>query len=129
MEKLRNIAIYYIILGIVLLLSFVFFQLWRLSIIGIALLLIYLVLRYLFRVKSFPVRWSEEKMRIWNVFFYLHPLLLVVSILWYVYRPFHQSVVLPRNYEGLVVIDYGQPDGQEKNWTGTFLGMGGRRLI
>jgi hypothetical protein len=129
MKKLRNISIYYIVLGILLFCSFWFSQLWRLSIIGIVLFFIYFILRFIFKVKTFQVHWSKNKMRLWDTFLYLHPILLVISIICYVYRPFNQTVILPKNYEGVVVIDYDISDGQEENWTGTFLGMGGSRLI
>jgi hypothetical protein len=129
MKKLRNISIYYIVLGILLFCSILFSKLWKLSIIGVILFFIYLILRFIFKVKTFQVHWSKDKMSLWNHFFYLHPLLLVVFILWYSDRSFNQTIILPKNYEGVVVIDYDMSDGQEENWTGTFLGMGGSRLI
>jgi hypothetical protein len=129
MKKLRNISIYYIVLGILLFCSILFSKLWKLSIIGIILFFLYLILYFIFKVKTFQVHWSKNKMSLWNLFFYLHPIFLVVFILWYSDRPFNQTVILPKNYEGVVVIDYDISDGQEENWTGAFLGMGGSRLI
>lgn len=129
MKKLRNISIYYIVLGILLFCSIFFSKLWKLSIIGVILFFIYLILRFIFKVKTFQVHWSKDKMSLWNHFFYLHPILLVVFILWYSDRPFNQTIILPKNYEGVVVIDYDISDGQEENWTETFLGMGGSRLV
>jgi hypothetical protein len=46
-----------------------------------------------------------------------------------VYRPFNQTILLPKSYEGIVIIEYGQEDGQEEKRMGSFLGMGGSRII
>ncbi len=129
MKRLRNIAIYYIILGILLMLSFWFFKLWKLSIIGVLLLIIYFILRYLFGVKTIPNNLSKSKLLFFDLFFYVHPILIVALIWWYTAKPFKQIILLPQGYTGIVVIDYDRKDGQEKKWMNSFLGIGGSRLI
>jgi hypothetical protein len=39
------------------------------------------------------------------------------------------TIIIPKNYEGLVVIEYDRPDGQPKVWTGGFFGIGASRVI
>ena len=131
MKKLRNIAIYYIVLG--LLCGTVFwwylFGLWRLAVIGTILGVVYLFLRFVLGLRAVAVERPNKKLIVWDVFFYLHPIILIICFLWYVDKPFNQTIVLPISYEGIVVIEYDRKDGQPKEWINTFLGLGGSRLI
>ena len=36
---------------------------------------------------------------------------------------------MPKGYEGIVIIEYGKEDGQEEKRIGSFLGIGGSRII
>jgi heme/copper-type cytochrome/quinol oxidase subunit 2 len=110
-------------------LSFWFFKLWKLSILGILLLIIYFVLKYLFGVKTIPNNLSKSKLLFFDLFLYVHPILIVALIWWYTAKPFNQIILLPQGYTGVVVIDYDKKDGQEKKWMNRFLGIGGSRLI
>jgi hypothetical protein len=86
MKKLRNIAIYYIVLG--LLCGTVFwwylFGLWRLAVIGTILGIVYLFLRFVLGLRAVAVERPNKKLIVWDVFFYLHPIILIICFLWYV---------------------------------------------
>ncbi len=131
MKKLRNIAIYYIVLG--LLCGTVFwwwlFGLWRLAVVGVVLGALYLFLRFVWGLKTNTDEQPKNKLIIWDILFYAHPILLIALVLWYVEKPFNQTIVLPKEYEGVVVIDYDRESGQPKERINTFLGLGGSRLI
>ncbi len=129
MKRLRNVGIYYMIFGIILALSFVFFQLWRISILGVFILLMYLLLRFGLKKKEIITRFNKRQLKNLDFFLAILPILYLSLSLWYVWRPYRQSVILPVNYEGVVAIQYNKPNGQEKNWTGGFLGIGASRLI
>ena len=129
MKRLRNIAVYYIVLGILCLCSFWLYGFWPLAIIGFILLCIYIFLRFVCGIKNIQFKTSKSKFFIWDIFLYLHPIILIVSILLYLTKPFKQVIVLPKDYEGVVVIKYDQTNGQPKLWIDNFLGFGGYRLI
>ncbi|CAA0149566.1 hypothetical protein ACE1MK_15315 [Tenacibaculum maritimum] len=129
MKRLRNTGIYYTIFGILLAISFVFFQLWRISILGIFLLLIYLILRFGFKKKEIATRLDRRQLQKLDFFLAIFPILYVILTLWYVWRPYKQSIILPKGYEGVVAIQYNKPNGLVKKWTGGFLGIGASRLI
>lgn len=129
MKRLRNTAIYYIIFGALLAASFFFFKLWPISILGILLLLTYLILRFGFKKKNIKNNLTKQQLILWDAFLILLPFIYVILFSWYVWRPYNQAIVLPKNYEGIVAIQYNKPDGQPKEWTGGFLGIGASRLI
>lgn len=60
---------------------------------------------------------------------YAHPVLLTMSIFYYLTMPYRQTIILPKGYEGLVVIQYDEPQGAPKEYTGGFLGLGRSWLI
>ncbi len=59
---------------------------------------------------------------------YAHPVLLTMSVFYYLTMPYRQTIILPKGYEGLVVIQYDEPKGS-KEYTGGFLGIGRSWLI
>jgi hypothetical protein len=83
----------------------------------------------LFGVKTIPNNLSKSKLLFFDLFLYVHPILIVALIWWYTAKPFNQIILLPQGYTGVVVIDYDKKDGQEKKWMNRFLGIGGSRLI
>ncbi|MDE1206854.1 hypothetical protein [Tenacibaculum larymnensis] len=129
MKRLRNTAIYYIIFGALLTVSFFFFKLWPISILGILLLLFYLILRFGFKKKNIKNNLTKQQLILWDAFLILFPFIYVILFSWYVWRPYNQAIILPKNYEGIVAVQYNIPDGQAKEWTGGFLGIGASRLI
>ncbi|WP_417785151.1 hypothetical protein [Tenacibaculum sp.] len=129
MKRLRNTAIYYIIFGALLAASFFFFKLWPISILGLLLLLAYLVLRFGFKKKNIKNNLTKQQLILWDAFLILFPFIYVIVFSWFVWRPYKQAIVLPKNYEGIVAVQYNKPDGQPKEWTGGFLGIGASRLI
>ncbi len=60
---------------------------------------------------------------------YIHPFLIILSVGYYLEMPYRQTIVLPKGYEGLVVIQYNEPQGTPKEYTGGFLGIGRSWLI
>ncbi|MCF6350653.1 MAG: hypothetical protein L3J23_06420 [Flavobacteriaceae bacterium] len=128
MKRLRNISIYYIIFGVLCAISFIYFQLWRILIPGVALLIIFLILRFIFRIKTLPPKLNKTQSLYVSVFLYALPILFIFWVSWYGERPFRQTIIIPENYEGVIAIQYGQYDGQ-RQWTGGFLGIGASRLI
>lgn len=49
--------------------------------------------------------------------------------MWYLTKPFNQTIVLPKGYQGVVTIECEQKEGQPKKWIDESLGIGGSRLI
>lgn len=129
MKRLRNIGIYYTLFGILLLVSFIFTNLWRISILGIFLLLIYFTIRIGFKKKKIETKLTKSQLILWDLFSVLFPFIYVALTCWYVSRPYKQTIVIPKNYEGVVAIQYNEPNGQEKKWIGGFLGIRSSRLI
>lgn len=129
MKRLRNVGIYYTLFGIGLLLSFVYALLWPISLLGIALFLLFLILRFGFKKKRFPIKITEVQLRYWDLFLIAFPFFYVGLINWYVSRPYRQTVILPAGYEGVVAVQFDKPNGQAKNWTGGFLGICASRSI
>lgn len=128
MKRLRNISIYYIIFGVLCALSYVAFQLWRILIPGVFLFVLFLILRFIFRIKTLPSELTKNQSLYVRVFLYALPILFTIWVNWYTERPFRQTIIIPENYEGIIALQYGQHDGQ-KQWTGGFLGIGASRLI
>ncbi len=128
MKRLRNISIYYIIFGVLCAISFIYFQLWRILIPGVVLLIIYLILRFIFRIKTLPPKLNKNQSLFISIFLYALPILFIFWVNWYGERPYRQTIIIPENYEGVIAIKYGQYDGQ-RQWTGGFLGIGASRLI
>lgn len=129
MKRLRNTAIYYIVFGILLALSFAFFKLWPIALVGIALLVVYVVLRFAFHTKQLPRVFTKEQLPYWDWFLGLSPFLYAALSLWYVWRPYRQTIILPQDYEGVVAVQYDKPNGQPKKWTTGFLKICPSRLI
>lgn len=109
--------------------SFVFTNLWRISIVGIALLLFYFFLKIVYKKKEIVTRLTKEQLQFWNFILIILPFIYILSVSWYVWRPYNQTIILPEKYEGVVVVQYDRPDGQSKKWTGGFLGIGASRII
>ncbi len=128
MKRFRNISIYYIIFGVLCALSYVAFQLWRILIPGVILFVVFLILRFVFRIKKLPPKLTKSQSLYVSIFLYALPILFTIWVYWYTERPFRQTIIIPENYEGVVAIKYGQEDGQ-RQWTGGFLGIGASRLI
>ncbi|AWG25826.1 hypothetical protein [Flavobacterium kingsejongi] len=129
MKRLRNIAIYYIVLGILCFCSFWLYGFWKLSIIGVVLLIVYFLLRFVFKIKNIAFNISKSKFIVWDCFLYLLPIIFITFSFWYLTKPFNQTIVLPKGYQGIITIEYDQKEGQPKKWIGESLGMGGSRLI
>lgn len=129
MKRLRNIAIYYIVLGILCFCSFWLYGYWKLAIIGAIGLIFYLVLRFVFKNKSISINISKRTLFVWDCFLYSLPILFIIFSWLYLTKPFNQTIVLPKGYEGIVTIEYEQKDGQPKKWIDESFGMGGSRLI
>ncbi|MET4080469.1 hypothetical protein ABIB40_000409 [Pedobacter sp. UYP30] len=129
MKRLRNVGIYYTVFGALLAISFVFFKLWRISILGILLLLTYLVLRFWFKKKTLPTRLTSDQLRSWSLFLMVFPFIYVAATLWYIDRLYRQSIILPAGYEGVVAVQYDRQEGQKRKWIGGFLSIGASRVI
>lgn len=129
MKKLRNIGIYYTLFGFLLLSSFVFTKLWQISILGILLILLYYILKIGFKRKEIKTKLTKQQLQLWDFFLILFPFFYVTITSWYVWRPYNQSIIVPKNYDGVIAIQYNKPDGQPKKWIGGFLGIGASRLI
>ncbi|MGB0879531.1 MAG: hypothetical protein ACPGTO_03090 [Polaribacter sp.] len=138
MKKLKNIGIYYVVLA---LLSFIlsigvglllFLPLIPIGVLGVVFLVIYLFSKTINNEKPVivyaPKKWLGLS-RVLNVILILLPFILYAISMWYVWRPYKQVVVIPENYEGVIVICYNKKDGQAKEWTGGFLGINASRLI
>ena len=129
MKRLRNVGIYYIVFGIFLMISFIFTNLWRIAILGLLLLIIYYILKYGYKKKKITFFISRKNEILWDIFLILSPFIYMSLTCWYVWRPYHQAIVLPKGYEGIVVVKYNEPDGQIEKWTSGFLGIGSSHLI
>jgi len=128
MKRLRNIAIYYIIFGVLCFVSFFASKLWPIALVGIFLFLIFLILRFIFNIKTLPIKLTKKQSGYIKTSLYLLPFIFSFWAFWYIGRPYRQTIIIPKNYEGVVAIKYGQKDGQ-KQWTSGFLGFGASRLI
>lgn len=129
MKRLLYLSLYYMLCGYLFAISFIFFRLWKIAILGAFFFLLFLVLRYIFGVKTLPPKLTKAQFWLWNMFLIFSPFLYVILLSAYVWRPYRQAVILPADYRGVVAIQYEKPGGQEKKWTGGFLGMGASRLI
>ncbi|CAA0210562.1 hypothetical protein [Tenacibaculum maritimum] len=129
MKRLRNIGIYYTVFGFLLMISFIFTNLWRISIIGIALLLIYFILKTVYKKNRIETKLTKQQLQLWDFSLVILPFIYVLLASWYVWRPYKQTIILPQNYEGIVAIQYDRPNGQKEKWTGGFLGIGASRII
>ena len=129
MKRLRNTGIYYTIFGILLAVSFIFFKLWRIAIVGILLLLVYVILRFLFGIKKVETNLNKLQLEYLDAILGAFPVFYVILTMMYISRPYRQAVVLPAGYEGVVAVQYDKPNGQEEKWIGGFLGIGASRLI
>ncbi|WP_158977558.1 hypothetical protein [Cellulophaga sp. L1A9] len=129
MKRLRNTGIYYLIFGILLAVSYVFSNLWPISILGVLLLLIFLVLKYFFKEASFIFSWNKRALQLLDVLLIALPFIYVALISWYVWRPYRQTIILPNTYQGIVAVKYNEANGQDEIWTSSFFGLCGSRLI
>ncbi|MCG8713901.1 hypothetical protein [Tenacibaculum finnmarkense] len=129
MKRLRNIGIYYAVFGILLMISFIFTNLWRISIIGIILLLVYFFLKIVCKKKKIVTKLTKQQLQFWDFILVILPFIYILLVSWYVWRPYNQTIILPRNYEGIVVIQYDRSYGQSEKWVGGFLGIGASRII
>ncbi|AIY14176.1 hypothetical protein [Cellulophaga baltica] len=129
MKRLRNTGIYYLIFGILLAVSYVFSNLWPISILGVLLLSIFLVLKYFFKEASFAFSWNKRALQLLDILLIALPFIYVALISWYVWRPYRQTVILPNNYEGIVAVKYNVVNSQDEIWTSSFFGLCGSRLI
>lgn len=129
MKRLRNTAIYYIFFGVLLAVSFIFSLLWGFSIIGIFLLFIYLFLKYILKVEKFPNPLSKRQTKFLNFFLIIFPFLIVAIIYLSISKPYKQKIILPSDYEGIVVIEYNQENGSAKEWSKNSLGFNSYRII
>ncbi|MFB9057141.1 hypothetical protein ACFFU9_10345 [Mariniflexile ostreae] len=129
MKKLRNIGIYYTVFGFLLMISFVFTNLWRISIVGITLLLVYFFLKIIYKKNRIETKLTKQQLQLWNFILIIFPFIYILFTSWYVWRPYNQTIILPKNYDGVVAIQYDRPDGQKEKWTGGFLGIGASRII
>lgn len=68
MKRLRNIGIYYTVFGFLLAISFIFFKLWPISILGIVLLLTYFILKFGFKKKKIATRLTKKKSTVFKFF-------------------------------------------------------------
>ena len=116
MTRLRNIAIYYIVFGIICAISFVFFDFYWIAIVGALVLLYYYVAKYLFKVQKAQPGLSKSAVNIISIFFIALPPLSLLGIELYYHRPFKQKIVVPENYEGVVVVGYGNENKAKEEW-------------
>ncbi|WP_152537338.1 hypothetical protein [Aquimarina pacifica] len=64
-----------------------------------------------------------------KVFFGLLPILFTFFSFWFIQRDYNQTLIIPEAYEGVIIVEYGQKDGQSKKWNWGFLGIGASREI
>lgn len=128
MKRLRNISIYYIIFGVLCFVSFFASKLWPITLVGVFLFLTFLILKFIFNFKTLPLKLTKKQSRYIKFFLYLLPFIFSFWVFWYIGRPYRQTIIIPKNYNGVVAIKYEQKDGQ-KQWTNGLLGIGASRLI
>ena len=116
MTRVRNIAIYYIVFGIVCAISFVFFDFYWIAIAGVLLLIYYYVAKYVFKVQELKGGLSKTAINVISIFFIVLPPLSLLGIELYYHRPFKQKIVVPENYEGVVVVGYGSERIKKQEW-------------
>ena len=129
MKRLRNTGIYYLFFGVLLALSFVFTNLWPIAIVGFLLLILFFILKYIFRKSVVQTSLNKRKLQLWDFFLIIFPFIYVILISWYVWRPYRQTIILPNSYKGIVAIKYDEIKAQNEIWTNTFFGLCGSRLI
>jgi len=129
MKRLKNTGIYYTVFGILLAISFVFFQLWKISIVGVVLILIYFFLKFICKKNRIKTNLTKQQLQLWDFILIIFPFTYILLISWYVWRPYNQTIILPKNYEGIVAIQYDRPNGQKEKWTKGFLGIGASRIV
>ena len=128
-ERLRNIEIYGITFGTLLMVSCLFTSLWPIALLGLVLLITYYILKYDFKKKRLCLHTIKIQLVVLDVFLVLFPFLYVILPVWYLWRPYKQAIILPDQYEGIAVVQYDRPEGQAKKWIGGFFGLGASRLI
>jgi len=131
-KLLRNIGIYYIIFtGVSVVLSFyfvlyLFIPLLPILLLGIIFIIIHSVTN---NESSIVCKLTRFQFYISTFLLIILPIIFYLFTVWYVFRPYKQVIVIPENYEGIVVIQYDKPNGQPKKWTGGFFGIDDYRLI
>jgi energy-coupling factor transporter transmembrane protein EcfT len=116
MNRVRNIAIYYIVFGVICAVSFVFFDFYWIAVIGVLVLIYYYVAKYIFKVRELKGGISKTAVNIISMFFIVLPPLSLLGIELYYHRPFKQKIVVPKNYEGVVVVGYGAGNIKKEQW-------------
>jgi hypothetical protein len=116
MSRVRNIAIYYIVFGIICAISFVYFDFYWIAVIGVLLLLYYYVAKYVFKVRELKGGLSKTATNIISILLIVLPPLSLLGIELYYHRPFKQKIVVPENYEGVVVVGYGSERIKKQEW-------------
>ena len=128
LRRLKFYGWYYLVIGLLSTVSLIFFQLWRVSILGLVLLAIH----YLYARRLRPIEPVDSKkgwLWILDVAAYGFPFALLVFIFAYHYRSFNHGVVLPQGYEGIVEVLYDDPNGVEPQKVAGWLGLGTEYLI
>ncbi len=136
MKRLRNIGVYYTGLTLFSVLLSVwgglllFKPLLPFGVIGIVCLLLYAFMKRNRKNRNKKEnKWAKKYRGVINSALYLLTFLFYVAVIWYVHRPYKQTIVLPQGYEGVVAVQYDKPNGQPKQWIGGFLGFGASRFI
>lgn len=108
MRNLRNLSIYYIVVGILCALSFVLFTLGIFFFLGLFLLITYWILRHLKVSTQYFIR--SERLRFFALIIgYLLPFLWYFSIS--LYGSVRQyKVLVPKNFEGVIALPYIEND-------------------
>ncbi|MBS7563527.1 hypothetical protein KHS38_03835 [Mucilaginibacter sp. Bleaf8] len=113
MKFLRNLAIYYIVLGLLCGVTFALFGFFWIGVVGLVLLAAYYIAKYFFKVEAILPGLSKWAKRLLSAFLILLPILTLTGIELYYHRSFKQLIVIPDNYEGLVIVAY--ENGQVNN--------------
>ncbi len=129
MKYIRYIAIWYLIFGVIAIGSFAAFKIGVFfGILGILLLGISFV-RSRIKIIASASNVSFFNTTIIKVFLTVLPIIYTIFSFWMIQREYHQTLVVPKGYQGVVIVEYGQQDGQEKKWDWGFLGIGASREI
>lgn len=93
-----------------------FFDFYWIAVIGVLLLLYYYVAKYVFKVRELRGGLSKTVTNIISILLIVFPPLSLLGIKLYYHRPFKQKIVIPENYEGVVVVGYGSERIKKQEW-------------
>lgn len=116
MKFIRNLAIYYIVLGALCGLTFAFFGFFWIGVVGLILLAGYYLSKYLFKVDVLLPSLPAGLKKFIAILLIALPFITIAGIEFYYHRPFKQIILLPNDYQGLVVVAYDEANAGNNTW-------------